>query len=599
MVYLEQPAFLPSTPDEMKSLGWDLLDILLITGDAYVDHPSFGAALLGRWLLAHGFRVGIIAQPLWDTLDDIVRLGRPKLFAGVTAGALDSMLAHYTAFRKPRSDDAYTPGGKKGARPNRACIVYTNLIKAAFPRLPVVLGGLEASLRRISHYDFWSDKLRRSILLDSKADLIVYGMAEKSILVVADLYRRLNDSPVMNVAEMFSQIPGIVFTGQETEIPLEKNIVHLPSHEAIQADLQKLMDATCLVEEQMVGGGVYAVQRVGSRTVVLTPPNTPLSTQEMDKLYALPFSRVPHPIYDKPIPGYEMIKHSLVSHRGCGGGCSFCSLSLHQGRRIQSRSRHSIWIEAEKLTQQRNWDGTISDVGGPSANMWGAQCTKGSIVCKRKSCLFPSPCPNFKASLKDYVDLLKSLKRIPGVRHVHVASGLRYDLAMQDPASLAGFICDFVGGHLKAAPEHKSKPVLRLMRKPNFSVFQMFQECFRHASEKADKEQFIIPYFMSAFPGCTDRDMKQLAEWLKSQSWKPQQVQCFIPTPGTVATAMYYAGIDTRGNPIAVARTDDQRRRQHNMIIPQEKAAFKRKTRRRGRSDLAVIARIPRRRTTK
>ena len=557
---IEQPEFLPMTREEMEHLGWDELDALIVSGDAYVDHPAFAAALLGRWLVAHGYRVGVVAQPAWEKTDDVARMGRPKLFAGVTAGALDSMLAHYTAFRKKRSDDAYTPGGRGGARPNRACIVYAGLVKRAFRGLPVVLGGIEASLRRVTHYDFWSDSLRRSLLLDSKASLLLYGMAERGIVEAAERLR--SGGP-----EALHGIRGSVFTGKREEIPAGAKVTELPSHEEIEAAPCKLMEATLALEAQMHEGETWAIQRAGKQAVVVAPPAKGLTMEELDRVYALPFTRRPHPSYREAIPAMEMVQFSITGHRGCGGGCTFCALALHQGRRVQSRSAESILDETKRLAVHPEWKGSVSDVGGPSANLWGARCVAGGLACKRRSCLFPSICPNFQADQKGIVRMLRALKGVEGVKHVRVASGVRWDVALTEPEYVRALVGEFTGGQMKVAPEHVSERVLRLMRKPGPAVFEEFLSVFERESRRAGKEQYVVPYLMSAFPGCTDEDMEKLARWLRARGWKPQQVQCFIPTPGTVATAMYYALIDAEGNEIPVARTDAERLRQHAILL--------------------------------
>ncbi|WP_034628412.1 YgiQ family radical SAM protein [Desulfocurvibacter africanus] len=557
---LRQPEFLPMTRPELNALGWNEIDVLLVTGDAYVDHPSFGMALLGRWLVAHGFRVGIVAQPRWEDEADLLRLGRPRLFAGVTAGALDSMLAHYTAFRKKRSDDAYTPGGQAGNRPNRACIVYANLVRRAFPGLPVALGGIEASLRRATHYDFWTDGLRRSILLDAKAELLCYGMAERQVLEIA---RRLHANDPRGLAG----IPGTVRAGRRDELPQDADIIELPAHEAIQADPRKLMEATLAMERQVHGTSAWAVQETGGRAVIMAPPAALLDSAELDTLYALPFARRAHPAYSEPIPAEEMIRDSVTTHRGCGGGCSFCSLALHQGRRIASRSRESVLSEVRAIAVKAGFRGSISDLGGPSANMWGARCTLAEGECRRSSCLTPKVCTQLRMDHRKWLALLREAKDTRGVKHVRVASGVRYDLAMQEPEALADFVAEFVGGQLKIAPEHVSQEVLALMRKPGVDVFERLLELFERASRQAGKEQYVVPYLMSAFPGCEDRHMDELKAWLAKRGWKPRQVQCFIPLPGTVAAAMYFAGIDPKGQPIPVARTDAERLRQHGRLV--------------------------------
>lgn len=607
---------LPMTREEMTSLGWEAIDVLLVTGDAYVDHPSFGAALLGRWLSAHGFRVGIAAQPAWEQgapvhaqgagvkAQGIAAMGRPRLFAGVTAGAIDSMLAHYTAFRKKRHDDAYTPGGLAGARPNRASIVYTGLVRRCFPGLPVVLGGIEASLRRASHYDFWTDSLRRSLLLDSKADLLVYGMGELALLAIARNAAALADTGGSGgesaghdggrgggltreaLVKACRNVPGLAWAAsvpqalawlEEHSAPGE--ILRLPSHEAILEDRFSLMRATLDLEGQVHRQGPYAVQESGGRAVVITPPAPALGTEEMDRLYGLPYTRLPHPSYKEAVPAWEMIRTSITTHRGCGGGCSFCSLALHQGRRIASRSRGSVLAEAGRIAAgpvkagsggaaPPRWAGSISDMGGPSANMWRAACAipQGSL-CRRASCMHPEPCPFFTVDQAEGVRLLRDVAALPGVRHVRVASGVRFDLALRDPEALYAYTAEFTGGQLKVAPEHSEDAVLRLMRKPPLRVFERFLEEFHRLSRRAHKEQYTVPYLMSAFPGCTEAHMRSLSGWLRAKRWSPRQVQCFIPTPGTVATAMFYAEAAPDGSPLYVAKTDRDRLRQHHLLF--------------------------------
>lgn len=552
---LPQPQFLPMTRPELDRLGWEQLDVLLISGDAYVDHPSFAMAMLGRMLVAHGFRTGVITQPDWTSPDSLTAMGRPRLFAGVSAGAIDSMLAHYTAFRKKRSEDAYTPGGRAGARPNRAAIVYANLLRRAFPGLPIVLGGIEASLRRVSHYDFWTNALRKPIVLDAKADLVVYGMGERAVI---DIACRLDQGADLH------GIPGTVAVGDKDAD------ITLPSHEEILAAPRELMRATLMLEAQVHHGRDWARQTAGTRTILIAPPATALSTEEMDAVYALPYTRRSHPSYTLPIPAEAMIRDSVTSHRGCGGGCSFCTLALHQGRRIASRSSKSILAEVAAMAADRDFKGQISDVGGPSANMWGAVCRKTETDCKRSSCMTPTICPHFDMDQQKHLDLLRRVRRHPGIRGVRVASGMRFDLALRDMAALTGYLREFVGGQLKIAPEHTNDRVLALMRKPGNRIFEDFLTVFERESQRADKEQYVVPYLMSAFPGTTDDDMRQLAAWLAVRGWKPRQVQCFIPIPGAVATAMFHAGITPGGKPIYVARTDEERLRQHRILIPEE-----------------------------
>ncbi len=560
---LSQPTFLPMSRAEMDTLGWKELDILLITGDAYVDHPAFGTALLGRWLIQHGYRVGICAQPAWQDTAEIERMGRPRLFAGITAGALDSMLAHYTAFRKKRRDDAYTAGGEAGARPNRASIIYANLARRAFPGLPLVLGGIEASLRRTTHYDFWSDSLRRSLLLDAKAHILVYGMGERAILDIA----RYCDA-----GHALEYIHGTAWMQNIADLDYSLDYEDLPTHEEIVAHAPLLMQLSRSMETHVHQGvhaqkNSYLRQRFGTRELVIAPPAVPLTQEEMDKLYALPFQRAAHPSYTAPIPAEEMLRTSITSHRGCGGGCAFCSLALHQGRRLSSRSATSIRQEAAHMTKRKGFHGSISDVGGPTANMWQGSCTN-SKDCKRYSCCHPTVCKFFATPQMEHVRLLRSIKELSGIKHVRVASGIRADIAMHEAHAIHAYTEEFTGGQLKIAPEHSQSEVLQLMRKPPLQVFEKFLSAFQAHCRKIGREQYVVPYLMSAYPGCTPKHMQDLAAWLKERHWKPQQVQCFIPTPGTIATAMFYTGLDTQGNKIYVARTDAERLQQHRILMP-------------------------------
>lgn len=567
------PSILPMTRAEMDAAGWDRPDILLVSGDAYIDHPSFGTALIGRWLLAQGFRVAILAQPDWRDSASVAVLGRPRLFAGVSAGALDSMLAHYTAFRKKRHDDAYTPGGKTGARPNRACLVYTSLLRQAFAGLPVVLGGIEASLRRITHYDFWTDALRRPILFDSKADAVLYGMAEGTALALA---RALDavlppgaDATREDVQAILPALPGTAFLGDaslpDSHPQAGADPLGIPSHEEILARPAALVEATRMLERHMHAPGRWARQRVGARFLYLTPPPD-TSPDTLDAIHALPFTRLPHPAYTEDIPAWRMIRFSMTAHRGCAGGCAFCALALHQGRRIRSRSEASLVREAEALTRHPAWDGSITDVGGPSANMWGGVCARGGEACARVSCLRPQPCPYFSVDDGALARMLCRIREVAGVRHVRVASGIRHDLALAQPLTLQALLRHHVGGQLKLAPEHMVESVTERMRKPPPACFETFLDLFARESEAKGRRQYILPYLMSAFPGCTEADMKRLAAWLRARGWEPQQVQCFIPTPGTMATAMFYAGVNESGQPIPVARSDAERLRQHAIL---------------------------------
>lgn len=537
----------------MQARGWKELDILLVCGDAYIDHPSFGIPLLGRVLEAAGYKVGMVSQPRWDTKDDITCMGRPRLFCGIGAGCLDSMLAHYTAFRKKRHDDAYTPGGKAGARPNRACIVYTSLVRSAFPGLFTVIGGIEASLRRAAHYDFWTDSLRRSILFDSKADLLIYGMGERQML---ELARRLEQN------QPTKGIPGTAWIDDTAE-----NAELLPSYESILLDKKELMKATLAMEQHVHTGTANLAQQHGNRYVIMAPPQPTMTTEEMDAIYALPFTRKAHPSYKEHIPALDTVKWSMTAVRGCGGGCAFCSIALHQGRHLTSRSPKSLQDETRRMTAMRDWRGSISDVGGPTANLWGAYCKTDAKGCRRSSCLAPQICPNLVLNQVEYLNMLRSLKRIPGVRNVGIASGIRHDAALKEPQFIDILAGEFTSGHLKLAPEHITPKVLRIIRKPDFELFEKFCRIFAEASRKHGKEQYIVPYIMSALPGCEIGDMKKVAQWFRSQGWQPQQCQCFIPTPGTVATAMFYAGIDTSLNPIHIPKTDREREDQHKAIF--------------------------------
>ncbi|MFV0348103.1 MAG: YgiQ family radical SAM protein [Halodesulfovibrio sp.] len=585
---LPQPPFLPMSRKEMDALGWDELDVLIVSGDGYVDHPSFAAALLGRWLVDHGYRTGIVAQPRWDTTEDVARMGRPALFTAVSAGAIDSMLAHYTAFRKKRHDDAYTPGGKAGARPNRAAIAYTSLVRQAFPGMGVVIGGIEASLRRITHYDFWTDKLRRPILLDSKADCLVYGMGESALLEIAKAMDAHGGHSGIPLRELVIGIPGTAVmgrgpaesiapeagipkpvTGLSSDMPEDAPAYLLPSHESMETQPELLMSATLTLERHVHQAHSWAVQPVAGRAVLIAPPATPLPEEDMDRLYALPFARKAHPSYMEAIPADSMICTSITTHRGCGGGCSFCSLALHQGRRIASRSRSSVMDEVRTMAEAKRFNGSISDVGGPSANMWQAECAADPAKCTRASCMHPKICPQFRVDQTETVNMLRRIRDEKGIKHVRVASGVRFDLAQQDDTALRAYTMEFTGGQLKVAPEHICDNVLDLMRKPGLPVFEAFLEAFERYSDKAGKEQYVIPYLMSGFPGCSDEDMRRLGDWLNRRGWKPQQVQCFIPTPGTVATAMFYAGIAPDGRAIVVARTDAERLRQHHILMPE------------------------------
>lgn len=574
---------LPTTLEEARRRGWDALDIILVSGDAYIDHPAFGVPLLGRWLEAHGFRVGIIPQPDWRSKEAFMALGRPRLFFGVSAGAMDSMVAHYTPQKKLRHDDAYTPGNRHGGRPNRASIIYTSRLKEAYKDVPVVLGGIEASLRRLAHYDFWEDKLRRSILLDAKADLLIYGMGERSLL---ELAKRLQSG------ESFSDIRdlrGSCFVGRE----VCEDCLSLPSWEQLAADKATFADAHRLMEqEQNPYCGQQLVQACGDRQVVCNPPSLPLSPKELDALYALPFSREPHPRYKEQIPAFEQIKCSITTHRGCFGGCSFCAITMHQGKVIQSRSATSVQQEVVRLVAKGWFKGQISDLGGPTANMYGLVCKAPDRGhnCRRPSCIYPAICPNLQCSDAPAVGMLRKIRSMPGVRQVVVSSGIRYDLLERQPDYFRELVAHHVGGLLKVAPEHLALKVTALMRKPDAAVFERFLARFRDESSKVGKRQGVVPYLMAGHPGCTVDTMVELALALRRLRLQVEQVQEFTPTPGTAASCMYYTGIDpANGKAVYVPRGDRERRIQKGLLLlhlPEEQARVRKGLQEMGRSDL-------------
>jgi len=561
--------FLPTSRQEMQARGWEELDALLVSGDAYVDHPAFGVPLLGRLLEAKGYRVGIIAQPDWHDSTSVTVLGRPRLFAGVSAGSVDSMLARSTANKKRRSEDAYTPGGRNDRRPPRATLVYCNLLRQAFPGLPIIVGGVEASLRRLAHYDYWDDRIRSSILLDSGADLLIYGMAEKALLDVA---RRIERS---GQAVDLRFIPGTVFAGSESDLPGHERTVWLPSRPEIEADPAKLLQATLVSAEHANPlSRKYLAQRDGERLVIAVHPQRPMTTEELDAIYELPFTRQAHFSYREPVPALEPVRFSITVHRGCYGGCSFCALHLHQGKAIQSRSIASIRREIERLSHLEGFRGVVTDLGGPTANMYGTGCRGAELMahCRRKSCLHPRPCPQLQTSHKQSLEMLEAVTSLPCVREAFVASGVRYDLALLDPEYIEALAMRHTGGHLSVAPEHCVERVLRLMGKPGIGVFERFRERFEAASRRAGKEQYLIPYLLSSFPGCTESDMAQLRDYLREHRLLTHQVQDFVPTPMTLATAMYYSGRSPDGEKLYVARSVEQKRRQQRYLRPGGKA---------------------------
>jgi uncharacterized radical SAM protein YgiQ len=565
--------------NEMRTFGWSDLDVLLVSGDAYVDHPAFGTALVARCLLAEGYRVGIVAQPRWDRTDDLLQMGIPRLFVGITAGNLDSMLNKLTAQKKTRSEDAYSPDGRPGQRPNRASIVYAQLCRQAFPGLPIVLGGIEASLRRVAHYDFWSDAVRRSIILDAKADLLVFGMAEKTIVTVADhlqshqeglsSLRGLNGTAyALSRRELWEAL----LASKRSEKVSDGGIVELPTFEEVSADRAAFSRMTRLLERETNPYNARPIiQPHGNEAVFLNPPALPLTTEEHDAVYALPFQRQPHPRYaGQHIPAFETIKTSVAAVRGCYGGCSFCSISEHEGRIVQSRSQTSVIAELRLLARDTGFRGTISDVGGPTANMYRTGCADPNLQhrCRRSSCLYPRQCPHLLTSHAAYVSLLRAALQVSGVRHVFVASGVRYDLANNSPEFVRELAAHHVGGQLSVAPEHVASSTLAAMRKPGILDYERFVSQFEQESARAGREQYLVPYFVVGHPGTSLSDSVQLALYLKRHRLRPRQIQEFIPTPMTVATSMYYTGLDPATNQsVVVVRHPRERRLQKALAL--------------------------------
>ncbi|MFG1250114.1 YgiQ family radical SAM protein [Xanthobacter flavus] len=559
--------FLPMSRAEMAALGWDQCDIVLVTGDAYVDHPSFGMAIIGRLLEAQGFRVGIISQPDWQSAEPFKALGKPRLFFGVTGGNLDSMVNRYTADRRLRHDDAYTAGGEGGRRPDRSTIVYTQRCREAYKDVPIILGGIEASLRRIAHYDYWSDKVRRSILADAKADLLIYGNAERAVVEVANRIadgeapRDIDD--VRGVA-LFRRVPEHYTELHADDLDASDEgaarrpgdvVIRLPAYEQVEVDKEAYARASrVLHRESNPGNARPLVQRHGDRDLWLNPPPIPLTTQEMDAVYDLPYARAPHPSYgEAKIPAWDMIRFSVTIMRGCFGGCTFCSITEHEGRIIQNRSEGSILREIELIRDKTpGFTGVISDIGGPTANMYRMACKDPKIeaACRRPSCVFPDICPNLNTSHDDLIRLYRKVREVEGVKKVMVASGVRYDLAVKSPEYVKELVTHHVGGYLKIAPEHTERGPLDKMMKPGIGTYDRFKEMFDAAVKQAGKKYYLIPYFIAAHPGTTDEDMMNLALWLKKNRYRADQVQTFLPSPMATATAMYHTGV----NPLRAVR---------------------------------------------
>ncbi len=533
---------LPMTRAEMRARGWDEVDVVFVTGDAYVDHPSFAAAILGRVLEANGLRVGIVAQPRWTNCDAWREFGRPRLFFAVSAGNMDSMINHYTANRKVRNDDAYSPGGRIGLRPDRATLAYCQRAREAYKGVPVIAGGVEASLRRLGHYDYWSDTVRRSILLDSKADLVAFGMGESAIVEIA---RRLAAGEAVRDLR---DVRGVAYVlGASESPPVGEGVATLPSFEEIQRDRYAFAEATRLIHlETNPYNARRLVQLHGDRAVVCNPPRLPESQAAMDFFYGLPYTRKPHPSYDEPIPAYDVVKDSVTILRGCFGGCAYCSITTHQGRIVQSRSRESIVAEVAAMGTDAEFKGVVSDIGGPTANMYSMRCREPAVeaICKRLSCVHPKICPLLETDQGPIIDIMRQTRVQKGVRKVFVASGVRMDLACLDDEYIEELSAHHVGGHLKVAQEHSDATTLELMRRHGPEVFEAFDRRFRDASRRAGKEQYLVPYFIASHPGSDLDAMIDLALFLKRGGYRPDQVQDFIPAPFDIATCMYHTGLD-------------------------------------------------------
>ncbi|NRH27951.1 YgiQ family radical SAM protein [Pseudomonas sp. MS19] len=615
--------FLPMSREEMDQLGWDSCDIIIVTGDAYVDHPSFGMAIIGRLLEAQGFRVGIIAQPDWKSKDDFMKLGEPNLFFGVAAGNMDSMINRYTADKKIRSDDAYTPGGLAGKRPDRASLVYSQRCKEAYKHVPIVLGGIEASLRRIAHYDYWQDKVRHSILIDACADILLYGNAERAIVEVAQrlafghkieditdirgtaFIRRDTPKEWMEIDSTRIDRPGKVdkiinpyVNTQDTQacaieqekgpvddpneakvvqllphprLERDKTVIRLPSFEKVRSDAVLYAHANRVLHLETNPGNARAlVQKHGEVDVWFNPPPIPMTTEEMDYVFGMPYARIPHPAYGKEkIPAYDMIRFSVNIMRGCFGGCTFCSITEHEGRIIQNRSHESILNEIEEIRDKvPGFTGVISDLGGPTANMYRIACKSPEIeaACRKPSCVFPGICENLNTDHSSLIQLYRSARDLPGVKKILIASGLRYDLAVESPEYVKELVTHHVGGYLKIAPEHTEEGPLNKMMKPGIGSYDKFKRMFEKYSKEAGKEQYLIPYFIAAHPGTTDEDMMNLALWLKSNDFRADQVQAFYPSPMATATAMYYSGknplrkVTYKSDGVNIVKSETQRR---------------------------------------
>ncbi len=624
--------FLPTTKKELELRGWDYVDVILFSGDAYIDHPSFGAAVIGRTLEAQGLRVAIVPQPDWrGDHRDFTKLGKPRLFFAISAGSMDSMVNHYTANRRLRSDDAYTPDGRVGMRPDYCTITYAKIIKQHFPDVPLVIGGIEASMRRLTHYDYWSDKLMPSILVDTQADLLIYGMGEKPVQALAEHMladagqRTLDKGQYARVPHDIPQTAYLIDNGQlimdnchadrgdaqkgvSTSVSSDKTpcdgvstrelgdapMARLYSHEECLRDKRKYAENFRLIEEQSnVLEAKTLVQSVGKKMVVVNPPFPPMTTEEIDASFDLPYQRVPHPKYKgKTIPAYEMIKHSVNMHRGCFGGCAFCTISAHQGKHIASRSKESIMKEVEAISKLPDFKGYLSDLGGPSANMYMMGGKDKSLCqrCKRASCIQPNICKNLNADFAPLLDIYRSVNALPYIKKAFVGSGVRYDLLNDEYAR--ELILHHVSGRLKVAPEHTSPAVLKLMRKPGFEHFQQFARFFEKTNREAGLNQQLIPYFISSHPGCTIEDMAELAVRTKQMNFHLEQVQDFTPTPMTLSTVMYYSGLNPYTmQPVYVARNKEEKLAQRQFFFwykPEAREGIRRTLNKIHRGDLIL-----------
>ncbi|MBL7216006.1 MAG: YgiQ family radical SAM protein, partial [Phycisphaerae bacterium] len=565
--------FLPTTVEEMTALGWDRADVILITADAYVDHPSFGVALIGRWLTYHGYRVAILDQPDWKTVEPFRSLGQPRLFWGITSGCIDSRLNMYASMGNKRKEDLYSPSGKLGTRPDRPLAAYSARAREAYKGIPIVLGGLEASLRRLVHYDYIEDKLKRSVLADAKADLLVDGMGEQTILEIA---RRFDAGKAI---DDMTDIPGLAYRVIR-DVTIPAGAVELPSRETLEADPEQFMTFQLAYQNEAQPSGKAVAQDQGPGQIVVNPPAEPMNEQELDVLYSLPFTRMWHPKYNKAggVPALKPVQFSITTHRGCFGGCSFCAIYFHQGKQIASRSEKSIISELDSIIQHPQFRGTIEDIGGPTANMYGMTCTDAP-TCKRDSCLFPKPCPKLPASHKQVVSLLRKIltwqKQQKKKIHVFVASGIRHDLALHSSEYVNLLAAHFVGGHLKVAPEHTCPHVLDMMQKPHHETFEAFEKLFDEATKKAGKQQYLVPYFISAHPGSSEEEAAKLTEYLVNRNWRPRQVQDFVPVPLALATAMYVSGLSPKGKRIHIPRGRSEKRLQAAMLQYYDKRNFK------------------------